>query len=271
MEHLQNLHTHSTYCDGKNSPREIAEWALAHGFESVGFSGHSHMHWSKMQMMTSEKAELYKKEIKKLKKEFEGRLGIFLGMEFEMYSEVNPSGFEYIIGSTHYFKQGDKYISFDSTSAVVRDVVDEHFEGDGLKFAKAYFEQISHLPEYGSFDIIGHFDICAKHVKNIELFDETDPKYVGYAKEAVDALAGRIPFFEVNTGAISRGYKKYPYPSMNIIKAFKEKGFGAVISSDCHDMTKLDSSFDEAAELLLACGYKERYILTDDGFKAVSL
>jgi len=33
----------------------------------------------------------------------------------------------------------------------------------------------------------------------------------------------------------------------------------------------LDCKFDEAAELLKGCGYKEKYVLTDYGFTVVSL
>ena len=58
---------------------------------------------------------------------------------------------------------------------------------------------------------------------------------------------------------------------MTIIKELKRLGFGAVITSDCHDKTKLDYKFNEAAELLKSCGFKEKYILTDQGFAAVSL
>ena len=38
---MTNYHTHSTYCDGKASPREMVDFAVAHGFTALGFSGHS--------------------------------------------------------------------------------------------------------------------------------------------------------------------------------------------------------------------------------------
>ena len=37
----QDLHTHTTYCDGKNTPREMIEAAMAKGLLRIGFSGHS--------------------------------------------------------------------------------------------------------------------------------------------------------------------------------------------------------------------------------------
>ena len=42
-------------------------------------------------------------------------------------------------------------------------------------------------------------------------------------------------------------------------------------SPDCHNKSMLDCKFDEAVELLKGCGYKEKYVLTDCGFMAVSL
>ena len=38
---LTNYHTHSTFCDGKNTPEEIVNRAIALGFDEIGFSSHS--------------------------------------------------------------------------------------------------------------------------------------------------------------------------------------------------------------------------------------
>ena len=92
---------------------------------------------------------------------------------------------------------------------------------------------------------------------------------MGY--EAIHALKGNIPLFEVNTGAISRGYRSIPYPQIEFLKEFKECGFGAVITSDCHDKNFLDCQFNEARELLISAGFKSIFILTKDGFKEVAI
>ena len=88
---------------------------------------------------------------------------------------------------------------------------------------------------------------------------------------AADELLKTDAIFEVNTGAISRGYRTSPYPTIDLIKEFRSRGFGAVISSDCHDGRYLDCGFEDARELLKAGGFTERYILTDNGFKAVAI
>ena len=38
MKHKQNLHTHSTFCDGKNTPEEMAQEAISLGFQEVAIT-----------------------------------------------------------------------------------------------------------------------------------------------------------------------------------------------------------------------------------------
>ena len=75
----------------------------------------------------------------------------------------------------------------------------------------------------------------------------------------------------MNTGAISRGYRTAPYPQMEFLKEFKRLGFGAVLTSDCHNKDFLDCAFDDAAALLAQAGFDSKWILTEDGFREVSL
>ena len=36
-----NLHTHTCFCDGKNTPEEMVISAIEKGMDVLGFSGHS--------------------------------------------------------------------------------------------------------------------------------------------------------------------------------------------------------------------------------------
>ena len=139
------------------------------------------------------------------------------------------------------------------------------------RYAKRYYEDLGNLHTHGDFDIIGHFDLITKHAETHNFFDIESKEYLNYAFEAAEALKGKIPFFEVNTGAISRGYRTAPYPTVPIIKELKRLGFGVVITSDCHDRNFVDCYFNETAELLKYCGFKEKYILTESGFNAVAI
>ena len=105
MKYLQNLHTHSTYCDGKDTLEEMILSAIEQGFQSVGFSGHSYMHYSPGHSMSIAGTEEYKKEIAALKEKYKGQLDIFCGLEVDMYSEVDLSGYDYLFGTAHYLKK----------------------------------------------------------------------------------------------------------------------------------------------------------------------
>lgn len=267
----QNLHTHTIYCDGGNTPEEVVEAAIEKGFDSIGFSGHSYMYYDNY--IPRDRTVEYKAHINRLKKEYADKLKIYLGLEVDLYSGpvTDLTGFDYLIGSVHELKRANQFFSIDESADNTRQVVERYFGGDGLALARAYYEELTKLPEYGTFDIIAHFDLITKYRNVVPLFDEESKEYRDHAIGAAEALAGKIPYFEVNSGAIARGYRTTPYPSPFIIKELKRLGFGAVISSDCHDCTKLDLYFDEAEELLRACGFKERFVLTDDGFAPVAL
>jgi len=272
MMHKQNLHTHTRYCDGSNLPEELILSAIAQGFTSIGFSGHSNMQFAPDRYMAyPNDTNAYKKEINSLKEKYSDQIQIFCGLEYEFQSECDLSGFDYLIGSAHYFCIDGEYVGFDRSAEEVRRVILNHFDGDGMKYAKAYYEMLARLPERGTFDIVAHFDLITKHCERVPFFNEDTKEYQNYAIEAAEALARKIPFFEVNTGAIARGYRTTPYPAPFIIKELKRLGFGAVVTSDCHDKNKLACCRTEAMELLAACGFKEQFVLTEKGFLPVPL
>ncbi len=271
MNVKQNLHTHTNYCDGVDSPQEMVEEAIKKGFGSIGFSGHSYAYYDPEHSMSIEGTEKYKNEIYRLKEEYKDKIKIFCGLEFDMYSKVDLTGYDYLIGAVHYLLIDDEIISFDCSQEIVEDIINKYFNGNGMNYARAYYDTLAQLPEYGKFDIIGHFDLITKHSDNIQFFDENLDEYKRLAVHAAEKLAGKIPYFEVNTGAIARGYRKMPYPSLFIIKELKKLGFKAIISSDCHNKNMLDCCFDMAIDLLKEAGYKERYILTENGFVPILL
>ena len=267
MKTKQNLHIHTVYADGKDTPEEIVSEAIRRGFSSVGFSEHTYMPYSDYpHQMSIENMADYRKEILSLKAKYKGQLDIFCGLEFDMFSDVPTEDFDYLIGSVHYLDFGGKKVGFDRGNEQVSKFLSENFGGDGLAFAKEYFRHISLLPDVRKFDIIGHFDILTKTNEALHFVDTSSKEYLNYGFEAIHGLKGKIPLFEVNTGAISRGYRSTPYPQTEFLKEFKSCGFGATITTDCHDKNFLDCHYNESRELLLAAGFKTHFVLTENGF-----
>lgn len=272
MTNKQNLHIHTTYGDGKNSIEELVQEAIAQGFDSIGFSEHSEMLFAPdSPQLRAEDMERYKAEIYSLKEKYKGVLDIFCGLELEIYSEVSTDGFDYLIGSVHYLDIDGRLLSFDKKLPQTLSYIEDNFGGDSLAFAKKYFETVATYPQHARVDIWGHFDILAKNNEKGCFLDTSAKEYLSAGFEAIHALKGEIPLFEVNTGAIARGYRTSPYPQMEFLKEFQKCGFGAVITSDCHNKTYLDCYYDAATALLAEAGFKSKWILTDDGFREVGL
>lgn len=272
MNHKQNLHIHTNYVDGKDTPEEIVLMAIERGFDSIGFSEHSYLKYSSFSpQLIPEKEEQYKQDIKNLKEQYKDKIDIYCGLEYDFYSDLDRDELDYVIGSVHYLDCNGKIVTFDQGLHETLAYVNDNFCGDGMGFAKKYFETVARLPEKGKIDIIGHFDILTKNNERGRFIDTSDKAYLTLGLEAIHALKGKINLFEINTGAISRGYRSSPYPQMEFLKEFKRLGFGAVITSDCHDKNYIDCSFVEAKQLLLAAGFTSKFVLTENGFSEVVL
>ena len=140
----QNLHIHTTYCDGKDQPEAIILEAIKKGFDSIGFSEHSYMSFSSYpNQMTIPKSEEYKAEVRALKSKYKGVIDVFCGLELEMYSDVPADGFDYLIGSVHYLDFDGNILGFDRGLPETTKYLDDNFGGDGLAFARKYFETVS--------------------------------------------------------------------------------------------------------------------------------
>ena len=272
MGYKQCLHTHSVLCDGKDTLEEMVQAAIEKGFDSIGFSGHSFMDIYAEFSMSEDKASEYKAEIARLQQVYGDRIRIFCGLEKDNYTTMSTEGYDYLIGSVHVMKHENGLLFIDWSTDRTRENIEKVFGGDGIAYAKHYFDAVADLPNHGSFDILGHFDLLTKfNEKEPDLMDTSCAEYRAAATKAAEALVGKVKFFEVNTGAISRGYRTTPYPDRYIIKEMKRLGFGAIISSDCHDRYFLDCGYEDAKRLLIEAGFTEHYVLKDEGFVPIPL
>ncbi len=241
----QDLHTHTTYCDGKNTPREMVLCAIEKGLCRIGFSGHAYTSFDQSYCMSKSGTENYIKEILALKEEYKGKIKILCGIEQDYYSDDTEQTFDYKIGSVHYIKQGDDYIPVDESREILLLATEKYFGGDIYALTEEYFKTVSKVLERTNADIIGHFDLISKFNEGGALFDEESPRYVEAYTKAIDAL---IPYgkpFEVNTGAISRGYRTLPYPSRKQLEYIAKRGGKVILSGDTHAGENLCFEFEK--------------------------
>ena len=268
----QNLHTHCIYCDGKNTPREMAERAIALGFDTLGFSSHANTIFNDTCELRGNVAE-YRREIQRLKGEYDGRLRILLGIELDTYSEgLVPDEYDYKIASVHYGIKGGEKVCYDFSAKHSEELIERLFDGSGMDYAKLYFETMAEMPRHIDGDFVGHFDLLTKYEQQApHLFDTGAPEYRRMALDALSAVREKFEFFEVNTGTIGRGYKMTPYPAPFILDGMRDMKCKLIITSDCHNAEHLDCGFDIALDLIRAHGFNEIYNLTPQGFRGVKI
>lgn len=241
----RDLHVHTTFSDGKNTPEEVVLSAIEKGIKILGFSDHSYTPFDTEYCLKENEISNYINEISGLKDKYRNKIEILCGIEQDYYSDTPTHNFDYVIGSVHYVKVGEEYIPIDNTAEILFEGVQKHFGGDIYSLIEEYYRLVGELAQKTKADIIGHFDLVTKFCEQKMLFDQNHPRYVSAFKKAADQLLkANIPF-EINTGAISRGYRTSPYPAPAIKEYIKQKGGKFILSSDSHSAEALAFGFSE--------------------------
>ena len=140
---------------------------------------------------------------------------------------------------------GDEYITVDYKPEYLTDACERFFNGDFYALCEYYFEEEAQVIERTGADIIGHFDLISKLNEKEHFFDEDNERYIAAWKKAADILLKTGKVFEINTGAISRGYRTEPYPSISMIEYLKERGAKFILSSDSHSVDTIAYDFEK--------------------------
>ena len=269
---MQNLHTHTTYCDGALTPEEMVLAAISRGYGSLGFSEHSSVATVvEIYAMSTDTTLEYIEEINALKEKYKGQIEIFLGIEQDIFTESCPEGLDYIIGTVHHVKKEGGILTVDAGPKSQKKMVDAFFGGDYYSMAESYFATVAEVVNKTNATIVGHFDLVTKYNFDGSQFDQTHRRYIYSALDAMDEILKRCNLFEVNTGAMYRLRKPEPYPSVFFLKELLKRGGEVILSSDSHDAESLCYKFDEMRELLKTLGFKYMKRLTQSGFIDVRL
>lgn len=259
----QNLHTHSVYCDGNDTVEEMVQEAILKKFTVLGFSGHGKCALDSISM-DDQRINAYITDILEMKEKYKNQISIHLGIEQDMAGRLeNSSDFEYVIGSKHFINTTPIDYSFEVFTELF-----ESYHKDYVKLCKDYYEDVARMRDWQEVDIIGHLDLITKYNEDESFFKFEDKKYVSIVCDCVDSLLSKNKIFEINTGAIARGYRTTCYPYKNILKYLQEHGARICLNSDCHNRKKLDCAYEQTMELIRDCGFKEMVLLTDNGFEA---
>lgn len=255
-----NLHTHTLFSDGKHTMEENIAAAMEKNMLSLGFSDHSLTPIDSNYCIQREAYETYLQTARVLR-ETSG-IPVYAGLELDAYSEEDVSIFDYIIASVHYLYRNDQYYPLDHNPQLLDKCIGEAFGGDVLDMIRCYCDTLGEHVAKVNPTFVGHFDLIAK----FSTMPETDDRYRAIMADALKEIIKLCPYIELNTGAISRGWRKLPYPADFLLDVVRENGGRIVLSSDCHNKDHLTYWFDEAVALLKEKDIRSIWIFNGTGF-----
>lgn len=240
-----NFHTHTVFSDGKNTAEEMVQAALERGFARLGFSDHGYAPHDEA-AMSLENERLYRAEVARLKEKYAGRIEIYLGYEHDFsMPDTDLAPYDYVIESVHFFHKGGKFIPIDSSKTILQGIIDDWYSSDPYAMCRDYFDMVAQSILRGGAQIVGHIGLVSKFNENNAMFDMEDARYLDPAREVIRLAVEKKMLVEVNTGAMSRGYRTQAYPGRTLLKSLFDMGGQAILSSDCHRAEWIDFGFEQ--------------------------
>ena len=270
----QNLHMHSTWDDGSCSVEEMILASRAAGLSSVGVSVHCPMPFENSWECPKERLPDYIAEVRAMQEKYRGSIDVYLGVEWDVCAtELDLSPYDYVIGSAHELPVDAQsgHCSVDSDAQTTAWYLEACFGGDADAAAEKYFAEVAKVADEPRAAIVGHFDLLTKFDEQRGFFNENSPRYRRAAAQAMEKLVKAGKIFEVNTGAISRGYRTTPYPGAQWLKLLHETGGRVTVSADAHHTSGVTCAFDLAEQMVKAAGCKEIWILEGKEFVPVKI
>ena len=251
-----NFHTHTTYCDGKETAEQMVQAAIAKGFTRLGFSGHG---FNDFRPEDQEVWCMRPAEVRALAAKYQDKIQILCGVEQDACSTAPTEGFDYVIGSVHYVEKNGMYYCVDESPEVLEQGIREGFGGDVYALTKRFFEIEAEVVSRTNATFIGHFDLVTKFNEGSRYFDP------------MDALLETGRPFEINTGGMYRGLRTEPYPSLQLLRDLKERRGKILLSSDSHNGASLGFRFAEVAQAAKEIGFGSVLVLKKDGWEEFKL
>ena len=262
-----SIHNHTTYCDGRDSAEDVIRAAIAQGFETVGISEHSVFPEDPPSGMTPEGEPALFAELMALREKYKGQIHVAAGIEQDTFSPPQQMPWEYVIGAVHYIRTDEGLTAVDLSPDVTKACIDGIFCGDAMAFAACYYRTLAEVVERTDCDVIAHFDLLTKFKEIAPLIDTKSLRYRRLVSDTLDALLPADRIFEINSGAMSRGYRAEPYPGDWILRELNRRGARIMLSSDSHAAVHVGYAFPQMAAYAKRCGFHTGWVLTAKGWE----
>lgn len=271
------FHSHSRFDDGTGELEAYVISAVSKGFKVFGFSAHAPVIFESDWNMKQERFDEYIRTIGHLKEKYKGTIEIYTGLETDYYPGCIDwrikNGIDYTIGAVHFLRdnRAGTYMPIDGSREEFEDGLKYVFDNDIRSLVKAYFGQVREMLMKMPPNIVAHLDVIKKNNGTGVFFSEEDDYYREEVMKTLEIISLSNTIVEVNTGGISRGYMKEPYPSKWILEVCLDMDIPVMVNSDSHHPDNIDFYYEEAHNLLKGIGYRHQRILSDNEWRDVRL
>jgi len=271
-----NLHTHSTYCDGQNTIEEMIKGAVNYNFDIIGITSHGPLPFETDWTMKNKDLNKYFKEVEILKKKYQDKIDILIGLELDYLPDkkmdyVNKDIFnklDFWIGSNHFLGklESGEYWTVDYSIEEIEKGVEENFNGSMKEAVLKYYDYMESMVKSYEPTILGHLDLIKKNNEKNILFNEDSVWYKKRIEKLLNTLSKSKTVIEMNTGGKYRGYSEEYYPSRWILEEICSRKLPITINRDAHDIKSLNYDYEYSIEYLKDIGFKSMVYLKNNGW-----
>ena len=268
-----DLHTHTRYSHGADSPKDMYAAAVAAGLEIIGFSEHSPRPEGftyRREYRDQLKAHLpdYFREVRALRENARpGEPRALLAMEMDwldgeedfIRNACQAEDFDYLIGSVHFLG----HWGFDDGDEPWRDAGEEQCAA----WYEEYFTAWEAMLASGLFQIAAHPDLIKIYSSDRFHAWLARPESRARVRRALTALADTGMAMEVSSAGLRKACREI-YPAPPIMELAAGLGIPVTFASDAHSVRDVARDFDRLADYARRFGYT-RQALFERGQRAM--
>lgn len=256
MPIIADQHMHSSFSfDSKSEMTDMIEAAYNKGLKHITFTEHNDFDYPVSEQFPAGSWDLnvdsYLYDLLMAREDFYNKItvgfGVEVGMQESCFSKnnimTNAQRFDFIIGSVHVVNGVDVYDDSFFKGRNAREAIDEYFDA-----------VLTNIKKFKNYDVLGHLDYFTRRLPGGEA-DYKPSEHMDRIDEILRFLVENGKGLEVNTQTLARGLKNAnPWPE--VLKRYKELG-GEIITvgSDAHKPEAIGAGFNNAAEIMQACGF----------------
>ncbi len=271
-EMLTNFHTHSYYCDGRASMQDFLRFALANGLSAYGVSSHAPTPFRNNWAMKESDVTDYLCEFQRLKKMYEGKMELYVGMEMDyltthadfVFQHFASLRLDYRIGSVHYLdplhSNGGLLYWNVGGSTQNYDRALHTLYGDSIRqLLTRYNEQLLALLNTANIQILAHCDLASNIAEHYYGFTGSEPWYLDQLRQIFTTARDRGVLIEINTKHLIELHRTSPH--QRYFPLLKQLDVPIQVNSDAHYPQDVTSGLLSAHHLLRSAGINHQRIL----------